>query len=198
MTYVDHVVEGAMLRDCDEGGLVVRSGVDGREPVIARRKTVSYINRNNPVFIGRGIHALEESKDVRVQNLGRRHRINRLDGIVGVTDDIALGIHLLWRGVVVRLGIHEVPRFQVVERHFDRERRVGLHGAEVRGKYKFGRGHVCGGRNHAHRDHVTRAGLDLLAIGERLIDRKTEIDKVIAGGQRGDLAGGCVLLAIIF
>lgn len=116
VTYVDHVVERAMLRDWNEGRLVVRCGIDGREPVRARPETSRYVCRENPT-LGSCIQALEESESGRVQNLGRRERFHLLDDNVAMARDDALGIQLLRRGEVVLRCIHEVPRDQILNRH---------------------------------------------------------------------------------
>ena len=194
-TYVDCVVEHAMLRDWDEGGLVVRCGVDGREPVRARRETPRYVGRENPI-LGCRIQALEESENSRIRNLGRRERVHLLDDKVAMARDDALAIQLLRRGKVVLLRIHEVPRVQILDRHCDGERRVGLQNVEVLRVCELGSGHLCAGGNIAHRGRVTRASLNLLAVGNRLAD--AEVDEVIGGRQRGDLARlGRVFLAVL-
>ena len=49
-TYEGLVIQRTMLRNWSEARLVVRCGVDGRDPVRARRKTASYFGRENPIF----------------------------------------------------------------------------------------------------------------------------------------------------
>ena len=172
-----------MLRDRNKTRLVVRRGVDGREPVRARWKTIRHLNRHGAVRAGPGVHALEEGKGLSVQDLGGREGIDRLDDKVGVADDVALAVDLLRRGIVVLHRVHEVARLEVVERHLDRERRVGFHGVEVGRLYEFGRGHVRAARDHAHRGWVARTGLDLLAVRDRLLDGSAKVDEVVGGGQ---------------
>lgn len=184
-----------MLRDWDRDGLVVRCGVDGRELVSARRNTPGYLERENPI-LGRGIDALEKCELCRVQNVVCGDRLQRLDDKVAVTYDLAILIQLLWRSEVVRIRIREDSRLHVDQRHFDRERRVGLQGIEVIRGREFARGHVLVARDIAHGHWVTRASLNLLTVGDRLPD--AEIDEVIGRGERGCLASGCILLAVAF
>lgn len=73
---------------------------------------------------------------------------------------------------------------------------VGFQGVEILGEYVFASGNVIGIWDIAHRDWVTRATLDLLAVGDSLA--LAEIDEVIGGGQRGGSAVGCVLQAVTF
>lgn len=187
-----------MLRDRNKTRLVVRRGVDGREPVRALWKAIRDLNGHGAVRAGPGVDALEEGKGLRVQDLGGLEGIDRLDDKVGVADDVALAVDLLRGGIVVLLRVHEVARLEVADRHLDRERRVGFDGVEVGRLHEFGRGHVRAARDHAHRGRVARTALDLLAVGDRLVDGSAKVDKVVDGGQRSDLAGGWRFLAVLF
>lgn len=175
---------------------MIRCGPDGHDPVRARWKTVSYVDRDGAVGTGRVIYALEESKFCRVERLGRRERAYLLDDHMGVTDDLAIIVYLLWRRVISRIRIREFPQLHVLNCQCHRERCVGFQGVEVLGGYVFARGYVGDTCDLAHRDWVARAIRDLLAIGDRLSG--AEIDKVIGGGQRGGCAGGCVVQAVTF
>ena len=197
-TYVDLVVERAVLRDRDEAGLVVRRGVDGRELVGAGRETVGHIGGDGAVRGGGRVDALKEREDGGVQDRGRPERIDGLHDEMRVADDVALTVDLLRRRIIVLVRVDKVARLQVLERHRDRERGVGLDGAQVGRGDEFGGGHVRAARDHAHRSRVARTALDLLSVRERQVDGEAEVDKVVVRGQRGDLARFRVALSVIF
>ena len=115
---------------------------------------------------------------------------------MGVTDNLALIVYLLWRTVIIGIGIREFAQLHVLDCQLHRERCIGFQGVEILGEYVFARGYVGGTWDLAHRDWVARAIRDLLAVGDRLSGAK--IDKVIGGGQRGGRAGGCVVQAVTF
>ena len=187
-----------MLRDRDEAGLMVRRGVDGREPVGARREAGGHVYGDGAVRVGGRVDALEEREHRGVQDGGRPERIDGLYDKVGVADDVPLVVDLLRRRIVVLLRVDKAARLQVRERHLDRELLVGLDGAQVGRVNELGRGHVRAARDDAHRGRVARAALDLLSVRERLVDREAEVDKVVVRGQRGDLAGFRVVLPVVF
>lgn len=116
---------------------------------------------------------------------------------MGVADDVARCVHVLRRGVVVAVRVHEVARREVRHGHLDRELRVRLDRAEVRGEDKLGGRHVRSARNHTHWRSVARSSLDLRAVRERLVDRQAEVDEVVGRRRGGYLAGGGYLLAVL-
>jgi len=67
-TYVDNVVEEAVLRNGSNGGSVVGAAVDGRHSVISRSETVRNIGTEN-VAIGSVVQTLEERELERVEGV---------------------------------------------------------------------------------------------------------------------------------
>lgn len=167
---------------------MVRGGVDGREPVGARWETVGHIDGNGTVLGGGCVDALEEREGRGVQDVRRRERIDGLYDEMGVADDVALGVHLLRRRIIVCVRVDKVARLEVLDRHLDRELRVRFDGVQVGRRDEFGGGHVRAARDHAHRSRVARTAFDLLSVRDRLVDGEAEVDKVVVRGQRGDLA----------
>lgn len=102
---------------------------------------------------------------------------------MSVANDVTLGVDLLGGRIVVRFSIYEVPGLKVVDRHLNVESGVGLDILTVHRRHKLGRGHIRGRGDDTHWSGVTRAGLDLLAIRERLICGEAEIDKVVGRGE---------------
>lgn len=95
-------------------------------------------------------------------------------------------LELLRRSKVVLLGIDEVTGDQVVDGHLDGENCIGLNCSAVRWEDELGRWHSALGRNLTDGGRVARTLNLLLAISELLAD--TEVDEVVGGGERSDLA----------
>ena len=113
--------------------------------------------------------------------------------------DVARGrVDLLRRGEEVLGGVDEEARVEVPDRHLDREVRVRLDRRPVRGEDELGRGHVRRRRDDTHRRGVARSGGDLGAVREGEVgDRRAEVDEVVRGCERGDLAGGRDVLSVV-
>ena len=100
---------------------------------------------------------------------------------------------------VILLGIHKEARLHSANRHLDRKRLVLPNYLEVLREHKFGRGHIVRRRYDPYRRGVARARLDLLAVRDREIlqSGEAEVDEVVGGGQRADLASGGYVLAVV-
>jgi hypothetical protein len=187
-THVDHVVERAVLRDGDEHRLVVRGRVDRGDAVEALGEAASDV-RGEDAVLGGVVEALEEREAGRVRRRRLVGRLELLDDDVRVALDVPLRVHLLRRGKVVRVRVHEVARLEVRDGERDGEGRVGRERRAVRRELELGRRHVLRRRDDAHRRGVARARLDLLAVREREAGhRQAEVDEVVRRGQRRDLA----------
>ena len=194
---LNHVIEGSVLRNSDKSRLVVRRSVDRRKTVRALRETARDDRGEHAVLRG-VVEALEEDELARVRHLRRLERRDLLDDDVRVALDVALRVHLLRRGEVVVVRVHEVARLEVVDRHLDREVLVRGHLAVVRREDELGRGHVRRRRDDPHRRRVARARLDLLPVRDREVrDRRAEVDEVVRRGERGDLARLGLCLAVL-
>lgn len=94
-------------------------------------------------------------------------------------DEARARVHLLRRGKVVRVRVHEPARLEVLDREHNREVRVRGDRAKVRWADELRGGHRGRGRDHAHRGRVARPVLDLRAVREREVDRGAEVDEVV-------------------
>ena len=175
-----------MLRDRDEHRLVVRSGVNRRQAVHARRETLRDIDAQHAVHGGL-VEAFEVREGGRVRRLGRPEGLDAVDGDVRVALDVPLGVHLLRRGEVGRVRVREEARVEVLDLHLDANGRVGRDLVQVLGRDELARGHVRRRRDDTHRRGVARALLDLLPVRDLLVDRCAEVDEVVRRRARGDL-----------
>ena len=114
-----------------------------------------------------------------------------------MSDDVSLSIHLLRCAVVVALSVDEVTRLNVVDRHLDRERLICGDRIVVLGEDELRGRHVRRCSNDTHWSRVARAGLDLLAVRDGLVDGQAEVDEVVRGCERGNLAVHGSFLAIL-
>lgn len=196
-THVDHVVDGTVLGNGDKDRLMVGGSVDRRKAVRAGRETRGDICGEDAVLRD-VVETLEEGELGRVRGGRLVDSAELLNDDVRVALDVARGVHLLRRGEVVLVRVHEVARLEVVDGHRDGERRVGLHGAEVLGERELGRGHVRRRGDDAHRRGVARTGLDLQAVGDGQVGHGgAEVDEVVRRGERCDLAGFWYVLAVV-
>jgi len=185
---VNHIIQRPVLSNSNQYRLVVRRGVDARKPVRAGGETRRDV-RSEHAALRRGVQALEERELGRVRRGRLVERRQLLDDDMAVPLYLPLRVRELRRGKVVLLRVHEEARVQVVDRHLDRERRVRLDGAQVLRELELGARHVRRRRDHTHRRGVARAGLDLLAIGDREVGHgRAEVDKVVRGRLGRDLA----------
>ena len=135
------------MGDGDDGRLMVGGGVDGREPVDSRSKTV--VNRSRQLSVNGGsVQTLEESELLGIGGSRIGEGVELLDDNMGVSLNLPLGVELLGSREVVLLGVDEVTSLQVLDVHLDGERLVGLDCAEVLGESEFGGRHVvCRGND---------------------------------------------------
>jgi len=185
-----------VLRDGDQDGLVVRRGVDTGHAVHTSREAGSD-GRGQDTVDGRCVDTLEEREFRRVAGGGLRERVELLDDDVRVSRDVTARIDSLGSSEVVQVGVHEVARVQVANRHSDVERRVRLDRAKVLRERELRARHVGRRRNHAHWRGVARAAGDLRAVREGLVDRQAEVDEVVRRGRGGDLASRGIFLAVL-
>jgi hypothetical protein len=143
VTYVDTIVERAVLSDTNETRLVVGARHDGAQSVVSSRKARD-VSGQLVILIKRRIETLEEHEDSWVLRGGRSRRRNTLHDHVAVADDDSLVINglqgvpqvtvsesctrkheriaYLRRRIVLGVGIGEEPSMEVVDRQPQRER----------------------------------------------------------------------------
>ena len=196
-TYIDSIVKRTMLSDGYEHGLVVCCRVDGRQLVEASRKTVRDIG-SKLAALGSRVQALEKNK---LPGIGRRGLVQGCELFhddMRVADDLALLIELLGSRKKVLLGVDKCTSLHVLDVHLDRERRVRLDGSKVDGESEFGGRHVVGTWDNTHGRRVARTGGDLLSVGDGKVGYgQTEVDKVVLGSERRDLACCGYVLAVV-
>ena len=90
---------------------------------------------------------------------------------MSVTNDILLGVQLLWCGEIVRIGVDEMSGFEVLETHLDLESGVCLDRVQILRMDELGRWHVGRRSDDTHRRGIAGTPLDLLAVRKRLVDR---------------------------
>jgi hypothetical protein len=200
---VDAVVHTAVLGDRGEHRLVVRCGIDREEAVGARHEALGDAGSNEAVAVRGGVDALEERELGRVRGLGLVERGEGLDDNVGVADDDTGVIDLGRGGVVVGLGVreeaelhneaglvgrtilnsHSITHLHVLNLQLDGEGFIRLDSAEVPREGKLSAGDFRLGDDAAHRDNVTRAPADLLAISQGNVLGQAEVGEVVLRGQ---------------
>ena len=104
---------------------MVRGGVDGRDAVEARGETAGDLNGELAVD-GLRVETLEEGELRGVGGLSLSEGLQGIDDDVRVADDVARAIDLLGSREVVGVRVDEVTSLEVLDRHRDRERGVGL------------------------------------------------------------------------
>jgi len=115
-----------------------------------------------------------------------------------VANDITRSVDLLRGGIVVGLCVDEIARLEMVDSHLDGERLVNPEVLAIHGYHKLGCGHICIGGDDTHRGGIAGAGLDLLTVRDGLIGNgETEIDKVVARREGGNLASGGNCLTVL-
>jgi len=115
-----------------------------------------------------------------------------------VANDITRSVDLLRGGIIVGLCVDEIARLEVVDSHLDGERLVNPEVLAIHGYHKLGCGHICIGGDDTHRGGIAGAGLDLLTVRDGLIGNgETEIDKVVARREGGNLASGGNCLTVL-
>lgn len=196
-THVDHVVEGTVLGDGDERGLVVRGGVDGRQAVGTCGETTG--DGRGEDAVGRlVVETLEEHERGGVCGRGLVERRELVDDDVRVAVDVARTVDGLGRGEVVLVRVREEAGVEVLDRHRDREVLVSGDRLPVLGERELAGGHVRRRRDHAHRRGVARALLDLEAVRDLQVrDRRAEVDEVVRRRGGRDLARGRLVLAVV-
>jgi len=116
---------------------------------------------------------------------------------VRVTNDIFLGVQLLWCREIIRIGVDEMTGLEVLETHLDLESGVCLDRVQILRMDKLGRWHVGRRSDDAHRRGIAGTPLDLLAVRKRLVDRQAKIDEVVRGGRGWSLARSPVSQTIL-
>jgi len=115
---------------------------------------------------------------------------------MSVTDDVALGVDLLGRCIVIRLSINEIASLKVIDGHLDGEGSVGSEVLTIHRRLEFGTRHICRRSDDTHWSRVARARLDLLAICDGFVNGEAKVDKVIGRSERGNLASGGIFLSV--
>lgn len=131
MTYIDHIVQGAMLCHRDQGRLMVSSRVDASYTVRASGKTFSQGDRQFTVN-SCIIDTFEVCKFGRIRGSCVLQGCNGFDDEMRMPDDLALRIQLLGCRKVVGVGIHKIASLEIADGHHDVKRRVGFQRAEIR------------------------------------------------------------------
>ena len=104
---------------------MVGSGVDGRETVGTSRETFSDISGQDTT-LSSSVETLEEGELCGVGGLSLSEGLQGINDDVRVADDVTRAIDLLRSREVVGVRVDEVTSLEVLDRHRDRERGVGL------------------------------------------------------------------------
>lgn len=105
---------------------------------------------------------------------------------MGMSLDLAIPVQLLGSSKVVGLSVDEESNLHTLNCHGDREGSVGLDGTKVLGSDELGGRHAVNTGDATNGYGVAGASSDLLAIGDELTS--AEVDEVVGGGERWDLA----------
>ena len=134
-------------------------------------------------------HLLEELEHRRIKWSGLREAREFLDNDVGMSNNQPLRVYLLWSTIIVLYSIDEVPRLHIENFHCNIEGRV-LHDAcvKVRGRDKLAGRHHGSGWDSSHDDRVARPLLNLQTVRQWEILVNTEVDEVVLGRKRWNLA----------
>lgn len=197
MTHVNLVITGSVLSNRNEHRLMVRRRVDARKFVDTSRQSTRHSHTNRAIDSST-VNTLKERKLRGIRGRRLRQAAQLFDHHVGMSDDVPLRVDLLRSGVIVRRRVHEVAELEVLDVHDDVKVGVRGDGAKVGRVGELRGGDVGAGGDDTHGGGVARTGGDLLAVGDREVGCGAEVDKVVAGGQGGDLAGCGVCLAILF
>lgn len=149
-TYVDYVIECAVLGSAYEGGLMVRGSVNRGHAIGTNRQTASDVSREGTVN-SRVIQSLEELENRGIERRGRIDRWDCLYDKMRVSFDVVGASKLLGRSEIVLIGVDEEARVEIVDGHLDGEVLVRGDGAHVRGEYELGRRHVGRRCDETHR-----------------------------------------------
>ena len=93
-----------------------------------------------------------------------------------VADECTVRSGLSWCRVVVGRGVDKVAGFEVLDRHLDGERSVGLDCLSVLREDKLGRGHLVHSQNSSHWHAVAGPGLDLLSVRKGHVLCQAKVD----------------------
>ena len=107
---------------------------------------------------------------------------------MGVADGVVRGIQLLWCAIVARVRIGEKARCQMFDCHCDLKSCVCLYCVQILGHDKLRGRHVCRRGDHTHRGGIARTRRDLLTVCKGQVNGQAEIDEVVGGRQRRNLA----------
>ena len=114
---------------------MVSCRVDTGDTINTSRETLCDVNCEESVD-GWGVDTFEECELGGVKDGGVGKACNLFNNEMRVTNDVALGIELLWCGEVVGVRVDEVTSLKVRDSHGNIEGGVGLDGAEVRCGFK--------------------------------------------------------------
>lgn len=168
---------------------MIGRGDDSGHAVHTGGETVSDVGSQDTV-LSDTVDTLEEIELGGVEGSGLVKRSHLLDDDVLVTDDVLRGgVDLLRSGVVGLLGVGEVASDEVVLLELDGEALALFDFTAVLGERELAGGHVALETDLTHRGGVTETGGDLLASSQRELRRLAEVDEVVRGCERGDLAG---------
>jgi hypothetical protein len=129
------------------------------------------------------INAFEEGECGWVRRIRRLHVANVLNRNVAMTNDVAILVQVLGRGIVVSCWVGEETGAEVLCLHLDVERRVrgNLYAHFRVGNH--GRDHVGLGGDLAHGNAVAGPCLDLHAVGDFLALAEVDKIRIIASRQ---------------
>ena len=97
-----------------------------------------------------------------------------------MTNNKTVPIELLRCCIIICIGIDEVPSFQIFDRQFDLESLIRRYNIVLRiREYELARRHIVNRRDRTHGSGVAGTSADLFAVGDWLISRQTEVDKVV-------------------
>jgi len=78
-TYINGIIQGAMLSNSNQSGLMVCSSVDRGELVDTSWETLIDTRSEDTIVVRGGVEALEEREDIGVGNSGRVQGVDRLN-----------------------------------------------------------------------------------------------------------------------
>jgi len=172
-----------MLSNWSQNRLMIRRGINGRQPVDPRRQSICDVSSEHFSY-GSIVESLEKREHFRFQNFRRVKRRHLLDDDMRVTLNETLIIQLLRRRIIILLCVYEVSCLEVLDFHLDGELLICWYCATVLREYELRRWHPILRRNDTHRSRVARTPRDLFAIGQRQVHSFAEIDIVIGRRQR--------------
>lgn len=172
---------------------MVGRSIDGTHAVDTFGETSSHLCLENALSVRGVIEALEKFERERIKWLCRVERWKRFDDNMRMADQDTVTVDLLWRGVVVGLGVDEIASDHVYHTHLDGKRSIlDDRVVAVLWEDKLAARSLVKGDDAAHRRLVAGATSDLFAIGEgdALVEElETVVDEIVGRCFGTNLSG---------